>query len=371
MKGVGQVVIKLPPTIARGFIMALVRHIDVDPYRDVEEVEVRGDSVILKGPDPVNGLREAINLVADYVANQVKIGARVRIPMSGNDRRILSNVFQCYQASPDASPDHVIRQIGSHIYTVKCDSLRLPSLLKPELYEYTRIPGYLGEGERRFDEEYPVESIALAIIGYLGAKVGAYYVRGEGRAVALLPPDEGGYNARYFLERYSKPLRNMWNKQADKERRMVFPGISPEPALIIWLALQLPEADKINVVSLKEPAGQEPATISSYLSLSLESVRINPSLWNCIEKANEQGFVDRILRMALNPNPEQRSDLAAKASLWLYEALVGARQVEEALYVMSRNQVSALLTGSEASNDARYLASLAKSIYLCRSTSLL
>ncbi len=366
MVSVNQIEIKLPPTIARGFILALVRHIDVGPQRGVEEIELRGDSVILKGRDPVGGLADAINLIADYIADQAGQDIGVRLPMSGNDKGIVSRIFQCYQASLKDDQENlaqVVRQIGSTIYKVKCDESKLPSILKPEMYEYTRIPGYLGgDSKRKFDEEYPAESVVLALIGYLGARVGGY---GERRAVALLPPDEGGYSARYFFERYSRSLRNMWGRQI--KRRMRFPGINPEPALTIWLALQLPEVDKINLVSIREPAGQESAMLISSLSLTLDSVKRYTDLWECVVRANEKGLVEMILERALNPDPRRRSDLAVKASVWLYETLVGVRRFEETVYMMSRDYVSALLTNTEAGEDARILAMLARSLYRCYS----
>ncbi|MGC9069031.1 MAG: hypothetical protein ACP5GU_08125 [Thermoprotei archaeon] len=317
----------LPPTLARDLILSVMHYIP--PYSGVDRIRISEDRVILEGNDPTNGLAEALRTIADNVKKN-----RFSIPLSGNDRGIVRKLFKCYGINENDTSDRQILTFANSLLNV-CREEHLPSLLKPELYEYNRTPGY--SGKRKMEITYPSMSIMLGLIGYLGSKVGVKIERRTRQSVLFVPQEVWIIDPRelYFSLSLKRFLDYMGNR--------LFPNIYPETALILWLALHI-DLSNFKLLIISDPAGQNPATLNSQLAIDLSRVKEALKKYEILRDSDVYKRLDHILLDALSNEPEPAT---IRFSTLLYEMLLEIKPWDETLFFGLRDYMSNLLIGEK------------------------
>lgn len=338
-----ETIIELPPTLAKDLIISVLHQIP--PYTGVDEIIIYENRAVLRGNDPINGLKEALKIIA----YSVKRRGENRIPLSGNDKNIIQRIYKCYGIAEINNLYDQIKTFSDHL-TNECKEDKLPSLLKPELYEYNRIPGYKGEGKRKMEDYYPAISIMLGLIGYLGSKVGR--IRGE-QSVLLLPEEVWSINP-IESSKFSSALGQFLDQMS--KFRYIFPNIHPEPALILWLAINTESLNRFRLFIINDPRGQEPATLSSQLTIDLSRIKEILYKYEILTDYDLVSKLNNILRNVLFSDKPKHS--ALRFSVLLYETLVGVKSWEETLYFGLRDYMTNLLQEKEEelTNDIGFVS---------------
>jgi len=136
--------------------MGLLFHLD-----RAYTLTVYGSEVEISGPKPKLALEELLEKKAVQVLEErIRKGVRVDLRFSGNDKKYRDEIWRALSLSQDASPIEMIRTLASDPLK-NYGRVRLPSVLKPEYYEFNRIPGYAGsENLRLARDEYPINVVA-------------------------------------------------------------------------------------------------------------------------------------------------------------------------------------------------------------------
>jgi hypothetical protein len=336
--------ITLPPTLARNMILTVMHYIP--PYSGVDRIIIYEDKVKLEGKDVINGLREALKIIANNVKKTKFI-----IPSSGNDKEIIKKLFKCYNINENDSPDEQILTFSNFLLNECNEKLRLPSLLKPELYEYDRTPGYIGK--RKMEIKYPPMSIMLGLIGYLGSKVGIIASESHKKSVekfkknreytprkrqsVLLTPQEVWSIDPQFSSELGYFLNYM------NSRKYFFPNIHPETALFLWLALHI-GLSNFRLFIINDPIGRKPATLDSQLTIDLSRIKEALDKYGILQDFELCKRLDNILLNALS---DEHENITIRFSSLLYEMFLEIKPWDEVLFFGLRDYMSNLLLGGK------------------------
>ncbi|MEM2237650.1 MAG: hypothetical protein QXR26_06310 [Candidatus Caldarchaeum sp.] len=348
-----QLIIPLPTRFATDCLLGVLYHLE-----KTYNLTVTGENVVIEGPNPVAALQDIILTAKQILQRREECDKkyRMKIPASGNDRKILSKLFQAFQLPPDASVYQMTDVLAKDPIAAS-DDVQLPSILKPEFYEFNRMAGYVGESSRRMRQSYPAYVVGLCLTGYLLCRVGYVRLDRQEKVSVLMTPSlssssrpfavDPGYRIAAYLDAISK-LEDVLCRQKYR-----IEGLFPETALHLWLACLIGGV-KIKLYAVKEPAGQNPATLFSSMQLDLHP------LYKAMDARGLTGenIRNRIINLAQNAlNTLEKSlakSLAIRFSTLLYEVLSGTRPAEEFVYVSNRELMPYLLRGNEAERDASY-----------------
>jgi len=346
--------IPLPSRFAADCLMGLLYHIE-STYR----LDVTGEAVKIIGPQPIHAVKDVLNLAEGIFEENEKNDIRVQFRMSGNDKNIFKKLFDNLGLNEDATPIELVRVLKQNPFAA-AEPVKLPSILKPEFYEYNRQPGYMKESARKFSEEYPSYLVALSLVGYFLCRVGFTPLGKDARnlvAVILTPVVSGSspsytIDAKYrfglFVRPFSK-LRNML-----KKRRGKIIGLFPEPALNLWFSCLMGDA-LMRLYALKEPGGQNPATIFTALQLNLIPIHRAIQLYGLGEEDMTdiiKNLVEKALDI-LNQGPEK--PLAVRLSTLLYEVLSGTKPIGEFVGLVNREYLSSSFVGRAKQGEVEQL----------------
>jgi len=247
----------------------------------------------------------------------------------------------------------------------------MPSILKPEMYEHIRTPGYdyIHSKQRQFKVRIPIDSLILSIAGYLSTRAGyteTIHNAGRHKEIirndVLIIPD-----IPWTAHEPTIVLRDAITALYTKNRRSnIIPGTTPEPSFILWLSFMLSDVRKISRVKIYqvlEPTGPKPAVIKGYIAIDLEKLRRN-EIWRCL--ASKENLVqDLISLLELSLSEKDRSEKAMKVSLALYETIEGVKSMEEFYYLATRDYLSVKLQHSEHSRDIYLSYRVAETVRTC------
>jgi len=245
------------------------------------------------------------------------------IPLTGNERRTF-NTLQKILGLPEGSNfadalksyAHILRNYKPQELTAAFSSFGTGeitpiSILKPELYTYTRAP--FMKSKEAYGMRLNVDYFMVLIAGYIFSRLGsaAYDIK-RGRklyqTIHLLP---------YGLsEGYSQLYIQIGLKKWIKEGGLILPGLNPEEAVILWLSLILPPTTPdIFLVGIKDPAGQNPASIGVAYHLPFSSFinRASESLSKIKKKKQFRNYLKNLLWNALEPVKAENLKLKGRA----------------------------------------------------------
>ncbi len=324
----------LPPRFAANCLMGLLYHLE-----QTYNIIYHGDHVEIVGPDPLQALHDVLTTARQIIEDKEAGKMLIRVPASGNDKKVLNGIWKAYRLGTDATVIDFIKVVQENLNASTEEKHRLPSLLKPEYYEFNRQPGYLDESSRKMLDLFPVLSASLSLIGYFVCKVGnAQIDKGVWVSVVVTPEIQSSsqpyaIDPDYRLLTFVNPARLLNNYM--QTRKYNFAGLFPEAALHLWLATHMGGA-KINLFALKEPFGQNPATIYSSLKIDLGSIHNNLYRYGLKDEA-PKNYLLYILENALRAGEKSvAKHLSVRLSILLYEVLAGMKPVEEFVYAASR-----------------------------------
>lgn len=348
-----QLIIPLPTRFAADCLLGVLYHLEKS-----YNLTVTGENVVIEGPNPVAALQDIILTAKQILQRREKCYEKygMRIPASGNDRKILSKLFQAFQLAPD-SPVYQMIDVLAKNPIVATEDVQLPSILKPEFYEFNRMPGYVGESSRRMRQSYPAYVVGLCLTGYLLCRVGYVHLDRREKVSVLMTPSlssssrpfavDPGYRIAAYLDAIYK-LEDVLCVQKYR-----IDGLFPETALHLWLACLIGGV-KIKLYAVKEPAGQTPATIFSSMQLDLHPLYKAMDARGLTDEYTRKKIIS-LARNALNTLEKSLAkSMAIRFSTLLYEVLSGTRPAEEFVYMSNRELMPYLLKGNKEERDASY-----------------
>lgn len=345
--------IALPPGIARYYVLTFISFLDV---ARIERISMQGDSV------EIQAAGSAAALLADGVSNAafalkkyVERWKGVEVPASGNDKKILSSVMESLSIPAGGTFSDALAAHSKNLRNYKPQDLAasfsvfgegefsLPSIFKPEQYALTRAP-FMREKEK-YDAKVNLDYFMLLLSGYVLSRVGRVRYEAAGgqqtwHTLHVFPYELGASTLAF--RRLTELLSS--------ERERLPPGLKPEEALIIWLAMLAPEdTPDVVLASMKDPGGQKAAEVgvSYYLPLSSFAARSGRALREIKERSDLAQLLRLLLQKALTPAVGDKAhDRAVELVKLLFIALQGEeRQRAELLLRSSRVEASKLVGG--------------------------
>jgi hypothetical protein len=356
---VSSIRLPLPPRFATDCLMGLLFHLD-----RAYTLTVYGSEVEISGPKPKLALEELLEKKAVQVLEKrVRKGVRVDLRFSGNDKKYRDEIWRALSLSQDASPIEMIRTLASDPLK-DYGRVRLPSVLKPEYYEFNRIPGYAGsENLRLARDEYPINVVAMSLAGYLLSKVGtARLERTQSVSVVVTPviTSRGlAVDPEYRYNVYVDPVGRLVDDLL--QRKGWLDGLFPETALALLLACTMGGA-QFKLYAVKEAGGQEPATIFSAMQMDLRPLYERMRELQLTDELYRQKIVS-IAKSSLDVNAQGlKKTLATRFALLLYEILSRSRPPEEFVSVVNREYLSiSMFRGGARSDEDKGIQQLVES----------
>ncbi|MEM4494596.1 MAG: hypothetical protein QXE96_02200 [Candidatus Caldarchaeum sp.] len=341
--------IVLPPRFAASCLLGLLYHIDT-----TYQLSYDGEKVTIRGPDVLAALKDVLTTAEQMLKRRQR--ARMNIPANKNDKKIVREFMSAYELGANATVLDLIGVLKSNP-TANVGQFKLPSILKPEYYEFNRVPGYTGtENAKKMLQSYPGLSIALSIVGYMVCRVGVTKIDNNERVSVVVTPEfvageqryviDPGYRLSTFVDSFNALDR------LQVARNGVFTGLFPEVALHLWMALQMKSA-KINLHAIREPGGQNPATIYSSMSIDLEPTYRAMNRYDLYKVSKH---VEYIVEKALNIGVKQDvRSLCMRLATLLYEVLNNTQELSEFVYVASRENLQ-LQTQTHRNQDVYWVS---------------
>ncbi len=348
----------LPPRFATDCLMGLLYHLD-----RTYTLTLYGTDVEVSGPQPRMALEEVLNLAVQVLEEKIRKGVKVEMRLSGNDKKYLDDIRHALSLPQDASQIDMIKTLASNPLA-NYGKVRLPSGLKPEYYEYNRVPGYAGsENLRLARDEYPVNVVAMSLAGYLLCKVGSAKLdRDRWVSVVATPVITASgltVDPNYRFSVYVDPLRQLIDDLL--QRKGLLAGLFPETALALLLACSMGGA-QFKLYAVKEAIGQEPATIFSAMQMDLRPLYEEMRNLHLTDDRYRKKIA-HIAESSLNVNLQGvEKTLATRFSLLLYEVLSRARPPEEFVSAVNREYLSlSLFRGGAKPGEDRKLREIVES----------
>jgi hypothetical protein len=202
-----------------------------------------------------------------------------------------------------------------------CEIDSLPSFIKPEFYEYGRVPGKPG-GEKsrmRVDGRY----VILAIAGWLLSRVGTAKMGNKWVGVHVFTT--------------TKSL--LYNTCGD------FAGVKPETAFIILLAKRVIESNSnissARVYLVSDAWGKNPTVILGGFTVDLSRFLEKKELIN-----DDLIYLAEDALKSDNENQEfNTKDFSTRVVNLVYEIINGSKKVEELLYFTNREVSMEVVSG--------------------------
>ncbi|BCU69802.1 type I-A CRISPR-associated protein CsaX [Stygiolobus caldivivus] len=243
---------------------------------------------------------------ASEIASEFESKNRRVIPLTANDKKVLEKVLRCFNFTPSDPVSKVLKNFDIE-KSKECTVDNLPSFIKPEFYEYVRVPGK--PGGRKMQVKADARYVVVAIAGWLLSRIGT----------ARVGQDVIGVNV--FTETKSMLYTTYGN----------FAGVKPETAFIILLAKRVLESNS-NITSARvylvsDGGGQNPTVVLG---------GFNVDFTRLLEK--RELITDELVRLAndaLNPD-SKTNDFSTVVVNKAYEVLNGSKEVEELVYFANR-----------------------------------
>ncbi len=356
--GVASIRLPLPPRFATECLMGLLYHLD-----RAYTLALHGTEVEVSGPQPRMALEEVLNLAVQVLEEKNRKGVKVEMRLSGNDKKYLDDIRHALKLPKDASQIDMIKTMASDPLA-NYGEVRLPSGLKPEYYEYNRVPGYAGsESSRLARDEYPINVVVMSLAGYLLCKVGSAKLdrkldRNQWVSVVMTPVITARgltIDPDYRYTVYVDPLRRLIDDLLQRKRKGQLDGLFPETALALLLACTMGGA-QFKLYAITEASGQKPATIFTAMQMDLR-----PLYEEMVKKLrlSDDQYREKIVKNIINiaklsldvKTQGVEKTLATRFSLLLYEVLSEARPPEEFVNAANREYLSLSLFRSGAKSE--------------------
>jgi hypothetical protein len=364
--------IGLPPwPYLRQLYVSFVKLIELDSA-DINFIQ-DGLEIVARGPDVRAVLSKAFKYAAELGADYRQRGFNNAFPLSGNDAKgpwvkLLQELRLPREASVEQlltkysdtimDVEHSELQRALYPYTTEGDLAPLQAFLL-EFYALTRGPFF--DGSYKLKLRMNLHQLLLCIAGYVAARHVSVRVilGGDRKSVAVLMLPMGLSITKYDFYRN---LRNSIER---------LPGLKPEEAVILWLALKVPEdfPEDIMVLAIEEPGGQRQASPVSSIPVHITELRARAG--DALERLRQRrsSEVYELLHAALfrgtamaGRKPEV--DDANEYVKLLFLALQGfeRERLELELRAARREAATSLALSDRAARERHRLAQIARKV---------
>ncbi|MDW8074094.1 MAG: hypothetical protein RMJ28_07695 [Nitrososphaerota archaeon] len=335
--------IDLLPKFATDCLLGLLFHLDPS-YR----ITITPTAFLVDGPKPQKAIENALEIAEEHIEERqatLKKGASLRLPMSGNDKIVVTQICrELGKRGGDIDALTFVKLVKDNLPSIisSKSSFRLIEILKPEFYEYNRVPGYSTTSLIK-NKTYPLLSIALAVCGYLTCAVGRARINENEFVTVVVTPLASSTEKGFIINPdYIISHQNGYNSLANHilQRNGILGGLFPEPALHLLMASLMGGTD-ISVYAITEPGGNSPASIFTSVNMSLHRTYGELKRHGIIGENGVRDDFLRLLERALDVRTKEADKAVARAvairySILLYEALHGLKPLEEFVYTVDR-----------------------------------
>jgi hypothetical protein len=358
--------IGLPPwPYLRQLYVSFVKLIELD-YADINFIQ-DGLEIVARGPDVRAVLSRAFKYAAELGADYRQRGFNNAFPLSGNDvKGPWVKLLQALGLPREASVEQLLSKYSDTItdvepnelqralypYTTEGDLAPLQAFLL-EFYALTRGPFF--DGSYKLKLRMNLHQLLLCIAGYVAARHVRVLVDRKFAAVLMLPMGLG-------ITRYDF-YRNLRN---NIER---LPGLKPDEAVILWVALKVPEdfPEDIMVLAIEEPGGQKQASPVSSIPVHITEMRARAG--DALKRLRHLSEVYELLRAALSrgiamAGRKPEIDDATEYVKLLFLALQGfeRERLELELRAARREAATSLALSDRAARERHRLAQIARKV---------
>ncbi|MGC9113020.1 type I-A CRISPR-associated protein CsaX [Acidilobus sp.] len=269
-----------------------------------------------------NSLLNVLKVASSRAKNMVKV-----IPMNGNDQKTYGNVLKVLGFN---QADPAWKVLDSYVpednHFTRGDFTPI-SFLKPDLYEYARLPGRLGNAHTRKIINVPPGYVILAVAGWVLSRLGSAQVS-----------DREWVGVHAFSN-----VRSALQTLIDHLITKRIPGIKPETALSLWLAIKAIEANVsvdnliLEIYVVSDAFGKKPTELKGGFSVDLSRLLSRKELLT----PNGSTYLEQLASMALSINCGQtcERDFAIRFTNLVYEYVNGSRRLEDLLYLAYREYI--------------------------------
>ncbi len=297
-----------------------------------ENIDIQGDSIEILN---YNKLVEVLSLAAQLAETKERQLNRPNIlPLSGNDKKPWIKALGCYDFNDSTPLSEILRNFSN---IRNCNKVSLPSFVKPEFYEYTRTPGMVGRNRKK-DIKVEPHYLIIASAGWLLTRIGNAAI-GEGNYVGL----------NVFT-----PSKEILYSIVKSIGGRLIPGIKPETAFALWLAIKVvnstinPNVSLFNIYLVSDASRKNPTTIKGGFSVDLVKLLEKKELLN--------NKLERIAENALNIKSDMRDRYIVLIN-YIYDYLTGSKKLEDLLYFANRDLLMNLESNDQRIRDLHLISS--------------
>jgi hypothetical protein len=246
-----------------------------------------------------------------------EIKMRSEIPITGNERGILEDVKKEVGLKPNARIIEALSTYAKKLRKMKKSEIEEEygaleggftslSIFRPELYEYIRGPFLNG---RRKSELVSYDSKSLTLGGFM-VRLSGFIVSRVGISALPRPGGKVEYITTLIMPATELITHNFIGRLENIRPFYKFPNLSSPEGIIMWLSLLFEEnPPDVIYVGMKNPRGEEPASISYGESLPTNSYWKRASLF--LEKLREDRNCSKyLLDILLSDFPDKKSLLS-------------------------------------------------------------
>lgn len=316
--------------------------VEVGEYREV----VSGNRTFIEVDS--NDLLNVLKMASDRAKNMNKV-----VPMNNNDQGIYNKILNSLGLSGADPMWKVLSSYKPNNNDFVKDELSPISFLKPDIYEYARLPGKPGGTPARNIIKVSLGYTVLAMAGWVLSRLGSTQL------------NENEWVGVHAFSSVRTSLQTLIGHLL-KVRKGLLPGIKPETALSLWLAINTIKANIVvdnfilEIYVVSDAYGRKSTTLKGGFAVNLSRLITRKELlMPGNESSMDSPYLERLATTALETNSRRayERDFAIRFTNLVYEYVNGSRRLEDLLYYAYREYV-VNMKGSDffANNPARYYA---------------
>jgi len=292
-------------------------------------------------------LEKVLGMASEIAEDKEKSQKKFYIPLSGNDRKPWEEALSCYNIPQTTALSQIFRGFSK---VKECDEVSAPSFIKPEHYEFGRVPGKVEKEKIEVEPHY----VILAAAGWVLTRIGSARVgNNEFVGVNVFSPQGG------ILYGLDKGLENSY-----------IPGISPETAFSLWLSKKVSDLVKSNIMVsflrvyiMTDAGGNKPNVINGGFTIDVGKILskrelLTKELEIIAKRALEVG--DRGDKEDKNKDKNKKEHIARDYYIrlvnYIYEYINGSKRIEDLLYFANRDLLMNLDSDDDKVKELRWIS---------------
>jgi len=276
-------------------------------------------------------LERVLGMAAEIAEDKEKLQKKFSISLSGNDKKPWEQALSCYNFPQAATLSQIFRGFSK---VKECDEVSAPSFIKPEHYEFGRVPGKVEKEKIEVEPHY----VILAAAGWVLTRIGKAKVGNNDYVGVNVFSPQGG-----ILYELSKGLESSF-----------LPGISPETAFSLWISKKVSDLVKDNITVsflrvyiMTDAGGNKPNMINGGFTVEVDKILGKRDVLT--------DRLERIASKALNVDNSMR-DYYVRLVNYIYEYVNGSKRIEDLLYFANRDLLMNLDSNDDKVKELRLIS---------------